>query len=59
MAKNNDVPKDQPILIPTGKRPSLASLAELGTDKLTKDLHRALPGNKSNEVDVAAFNSSI
>lgn len=40
-------------------RPTLADLARLGTDQLTAQLHRALPGGESGQVEVAAFNSSI
>lgn len=40
-------------------RASLASLAALGPDVLTAQLHRALPGGGSGQVAVAAFNSSI
>ncbi|GAA1073929.1 MULTISPECIES: FxSxx-COOH cyclophane-containing RiPP peptide [Kitasatospora] len=40
-------------------RPSLAALAALGTDELTAQLHRALPGADAGQVAVAAFNSSI
>ncbi|MDH6577610.1 FxSxx-COOH cyclophane-containing RiPP peptide [Kitasatospora sp. MAP5-34] len=40
-------------------RASLAALAALGTDTLTAQLHRALPGGESGQVAVAAFNSSI
>ncbi|GAA5007674.1 FxSxx-COOH cyclophane-containing RiPP peptide [Kitasatospora paranensis] len=40
-------------------RPSLASLAALGTDELTAQLYRVLPGADSGQVAVAAFNSSI
>jgi FXSXX-COOH protein len=57
--KNPDMPKDQPVLAKSSKRPSLKELAELGTDKLSSDLKRILPGAASGQVDVAAFNSSI
>ena len=40
-------------------RASLASLAALGSDTLTAQLPRALPGGESGQVAVAAFNSSI
>lgn len=53
MAKNNDVPKDLPILTPR-KRPSLEELAK--TDQ-TETVKRVL--GTSSKVEVAAFNSSI
>ncbi|GAA2743133.1 MULTISPECIES: hypothetical protein [Kitasatospora] len=40
-------------------RPSLAALAALGTEELTAQLYRALPGGDGGQVAVAAFNSSI
>ena len=59
MAKLNDIPKDQPILIPASNRPSLAQLAELGTDNLRRSVRRAMPDDESGQVTVLAFNSSI
>lgn len=57
MSKENDVPKDLPILKPAGRRPSLAELADTGAEALQEQLKRALPGQ--GHVKVAAFNSSI
>lgn len=60
MSKENDVPKDLPILKPSGRnggRPSLEELAGLGANELAVQLQRALPGK--GDVPVAAFNSSI
>lgn len=56
MSKENDIPKDLPILKPAGRRPSLAELADMGAQDLAEQLKRALP---SEGVPVAAFNSSI
>ncbi|WP_405011997.1 hypothetical protein [Kitasatospora sp. NBC_01539] len=50
---------DGPASEDTVARPSLAALAALGTDRLTEQLQRALPGADSGQVAVAAFNSSI
>lgn len=56
MAKQNDVPKDHPILIPpTGKRVSLKELAENPHLRDTVDkIIDQLDGTR-----VSAFNSSI
>ncbi|MFJ1703515.1 hypothetical protein [Kitasatospora sp. NPDC088346] len=40
-------------------RVSLAELAALGADELVAQLRRALPGGVTNQVSVAAFQSSI
>lgn len=56
MSKENDIPKDLPILKSVGRRPSLAELADTGAEALKDQLHRALPGDG---VPIAAFNSSI
>ncbi|GAA1220354.1 hypothetical protein GCM10009665_07970 [Kitasatospora nipponensis] len=45
---------DQPAL-----RPQLDDLVALGSDLITAQLYRALPGTESGQVAVAAFNSSI
>ncbi|MEV8094290.1 FxSxx-COOH cyclophane-containing RiPP peptide [Kitasatospora sp. NPDC085879] len=50
----DDAPAEEAVT-----RPSLAALAALGTDELTAQLHRALPGAENGQVAVAAFNSSI
>jgi len=52
-------PADRESVEEPAPRASLASLADLGSDKLTAQLHRALPGTESGQVAVAAFNSSI
>lgn len=51
-----DIPKDLPILLPPGRRPSLVELADMGAQNLVEQLKCALPGDG---VPVAAFNSSI
>lgn len=48
-----------PPAAPPAPRPTLTELAQLGADKLTAGLHRALPDGESGQVEVAAFNSSI
>jgi len=48
-----------PPAAPPAPRPTLADLAQQGTEQLTAELHRALPGGDSGQVAVAAFNSSI
>lgn len=52
-------PADRDSAEQPAPRASLAALAALGTDHLTAELHRALPGSESGQVPVAAFNSSI
>ncbi|GAA2252665.1 MULTISPECIES: FxSxx-COOH cyclophane-containing RiPP peptide [Kitasatospora] len=52
-------PADREAVEEPAPRASLASLAALGTDTLTADLHRVLPGADSGRLAVAAFNSSI
>ncbi|GAA3017164.1 hypothetical protein GCM10020229_30460 [Kitasatospora albolonga] len=52
-------PADRDSVEEPAPRASLAALAALGTDRLTADLHRALPGGDTGQVAVAAFNSSI
>ena len=52
-------PADRESLEEPAPRVSLADLAALGTDRLTAELHRALPGAEGGQVAVAAFNSSI
>jgi len=56
VSKENDVPKDLPILKPAGRRPSLAELADTGAEAIKEQLQRALPGDS---VPISAFNSSI
>jgi hypothetical protein len=48
-----------PPAAPPAPRPTLAQLAAQGTDKLTEQLQRALPGDATKRPSVAAFNSSI
>jgi hypothetical protein len=54
MAKKNDTPKDLPVLMPTGKRPSLKELAD--TAKIDPVVDRLITDKN---ISVSAFNSSI
>ena len=55
MPKNNDVPKDHPVMVTPPKRPSLKELAE--SPNLQYSVDKVL--DRMDGTTVSAFNSSI